>query len=116
MGGLNKMPEHDEPLENEQALKDEQKAFELDKDTYNIEFTFSGSDKVNYKLVIHASYQMNNYIELWTVDKENHQHLLNRFTDSGMDSLWEMMYNYHTQKMLVGICDFVKMFMELKDN
>ena len=92
------------------------KTFEFDEDTYNIEFTFSGYDKVNYKIIIHANYQNDDYIELWTLNENGDKdRYLNRFTNDGMDSLWEHLYEKHTQPILIGICELVKEFMQLRN-
>ena len=92
------------------------KKFEFDEDTYNIEFKFSGNDMKNYKIVIHANYQNDDYIELYQVDENEEVHLLNRFTNNGMNSLWESMYNLHTQDILIKICNLVKDFMKVRRN
>ena len=92
------------------------KEFTFDEDTYNIEFTFSDYNNLKYKLIIHANYQADDYIELHRVFDNGNSCLLKRFTNDGMDSLWEKMYENFSQRILVEICEFVKLFMELKDN
>lgn len=88
--------------------------FEFDEDTYTISFTFSGYDKKDYKIVINANYQNDDYIELYEVDENVVEHLIQKYTDDGMDSMWEHLYLKHTQPILVQICDLVRAFMEAR--
>ena len=91
------------------------KEFEFDEDTYEIEFTFSGNDMKNYKIKLNANYQNDDYIELYEITEDGTLMLSNRFTNDGMDSLWEHLYEKHTQPILIGICELVKEFMQLRN-